>query len=171
MRTLAWGLALAILVMALPPAAAAAPAGGAADPLAGLALTDARGARYAGPVLPGRVLIVGFWATWCPSCRTEMPALIELGAELEPAGGELLLVSVDRTPAKAARHLEGLGYQGEAAYDPGARSATAAGITGIPTTLLLDATGAERGRIVGSGAESLARIRAEARALLAAEAD
>lgn len=149
--------------IATPPATPA--------PLAGLALTDVRGERYAGAAAPGRILVVSFWATWCPSCRVELPALIELGSELAPAGGELLLVSVDRTPAKAARHLESLEYQGEAAYDPGARAATAAGITGIPTTLLLDAAGMERGRIIGSGTESLARIRATARTLLAVEVD
>jgi thiol-disulfide isomerase/thioredoxin len=172
---LAVGLAVAAapataLAAAPAPAPVAAPAG-APFPPGGLAFATASGERYAMTTAPGRIRLVSFWATWCPSCRVELPSLVELGAELAPAGGELLLVSVDRTPAKAARHLESLEYRGEAAYDPGARTATAAGITGIPTTLLLDAAGVERGRVVGSGPESLERIRAAARSLLAAEVD
>jgi hypothetical protein len=80
-------------------------------------------------------------------------------------------VSVDRTPEKAAHYLNRMGYSGEAAYDPGARSATRLGVTGIPTVIVLDAGGRERQRVVGSGKEAVARLRAEIAAMIAARAE
>jgi thiol-disulfide isomerase/thioredoxin len=171
MNTLAKGFALAaVFVIAAPGVVPAAP-GAAPTTLAGLTLTDARGERYAESAPAGRVTVVGFWATWCPSCRTELPELIALGEDLAAEGIDLLLVSVDRVPEKAARYLERLDYQGRAAYDPGARSASDHGITGIPTVLLVDGGGIERARIVGSGMENLERVRDHARTLLASEVD
>lgn len=46
--------------------------------------------------LDGRPILLHFWATWCPPCRTEMPALLELGRRLEREGGATLVaVSLD----------------------------------------------------------------------------
>jgi thiol-disulfide isomerase/thioredoxin len=134
--------------------------------LGGLNLVDAKGAPYA-ERSRGQVTLVGLWATWCPSCREDLPALIALGRELEREGGRLLLVSVDRVPEKAVRRLASIGYTGEAAYDPGAQSARRLGIQGIPTVLVLDRSGRERDRFVGAGAEIQARLKASARAVLA----
>ena len=92
--------------------------------------------------------------------------MIALGRELEREGGRLLLVSVDRMPEKGVRHLAAIGYAGEAAYDPGAQSVRRLGIQGIPTVLVLDRSGRERDRVVGSGAGICARLRASARAVI-----
>lgn len=43
----------------------------------------------------GRVVLVNFWATWCPPCRAEMPILMKLQQALAPSGFEVLGVSVD----------------------------------------------------------------------------
>jgi thiol-disulfide isomerase/thioredoxin len=149
-----------LLALALAPFAARPAAAG----LAGLDLVDAQGARLT-ETAPAGVTLVGLWATWCPSCRTELPELVALGHELSERGVRLVLVSVDRTPEKAARYLEGMAYAGDAAYDPGARSATKIGIEGIPTVLVLDASGKEQARIVGSGKKAMSQIRAEVAAL------
>jgi thiol-disulfide isomerase/thioredoxin len=146
------GLALACAALAAPPASAG---------LAGLELVDAQGARWTAAEPAAPATLVGLWATWCPSCRTELPELVALGKELSESGVRLVLVSVDRTPEKAARYLEAMSYQGDAAYDPGARSSTKLGVEGIPTVLVLDAAGKEQARIVGSGKGTMARIRAE----------
>jgi thiol-disulfide isomerase/thioredoxin len=149
----------------------AAQAAAHASPLAGLALVDRSGAPYsARSSPPPPVTLVGIWATWCPSCRDELPALIAFGRELEREGGRLLLVSVDRTPEKGVRHLAAIGYQGEAAYDPGGKSVGGRlGITGIPTVVVLDRAGRERDRIVGSAPAARARIRASALAVIHSE--
>jgi thiol-disulfide isomerase/thioredoxin len=46
----------------------------------------------------GQVLVVNFWATWCPPCRDEMPSMLRLGRELSqrhPGKFRMLAVSVD----------------------------------------------------------------------------
>lgn len=44
----------------------------------------------------GKVVIVNFWATWCPPCRAETPALVRISQELKPVGLEVLGVSMDQ---------------------------------------------------------------------------
>ena len=155
------GLLVGSLALAARPASA---------DLAGLQLIDAQGGRFATTRPAAPVTLVGLWATWCPSCRTELPELIGLGKELAPKGVELVLVSVDRTPEKASRYLQSMTYAGTAAYDPGARSATKLGVEGIPTVLILDASGREQKRVVGSGKDAMTRIRAEVSQLLETQA-
>jgi thiol-disulfide isomerase/thioredoxin len=43
----------------------------------------------------GRVILVNFWATWCGSCRKEMPALVKLESQLKSRGFAMMTVSTD----------------------------------------------------------------------------
>jgi cytochrome c biogenesis protein CcmG/thiol:disulfide interchange protein DsbE len=43
----------------------------------------------------GKVLVVDFWATWCPPCRQETPALVKIANELGPRGVEVLGLHID----------------------------------------------------------------------------
>jgi len=61
----------------------------------------------------GKVVVLAFWATWCPACRAEGPALSRVHERIRAAGDEVLGVSVDHEPlpqiARAARQL-GMSY-------------------------------------------------------------
>jgi len=46
----------------------------------------------------GKVVLLNFWATWCPPCRLEIPELVQLVDEHRDAGFEVLGVSIDDTP-------------------------------------------------------------------------
>ncbi len=109
--------------------------------------------RRVGPEAFGhRVILLNFWATWCGPCRVEMPALDRLQAAL---GGErfaVVAVSVDRTgklPVDrfyrelALKHLDRY-------FDPRRKAADALGIVGLPTTILIDPTGRQIGRLYGA---------------------
>lgn len=52
----------------------------------------------------GQVVVLAFWATWCPPCRSEMPALAKLQKELAPEGVSIVPVAFDN-PGKAQEFL------------------------------------------------------------------
>ncbi len=63
-----------------------------------LELTAIDGARFSLASAKGQVVLVNFWATWCPPCRAEMPSMLALGRELEarhPGKFKMVAVSVD----------------------------------------------------------------------------
>src|ERR1700688_121134 len=45
--------------------------------------------------LKGRVVVLNFWATWCPPCIEEMPSLVQMQQRMKPKGITVLAVSVD----------------------------------------------------------------------------
>ena len=114
------------------------------------AFADAAGAEVSFADWQGQVVFVNFWATWCPPCLKEMPAIDRLAAALD---GEVavLAVSTDRgDPEKPRRWLEANGIENLPLYhDKGLRLARAAAILGQPTTLILDRQGREIARFQG----------------------
>jgi len=98
--------------------------------------------------LAGRPLVVNFWASWCTPCRKEMPVLQALSQQLR---GRVDFLGVDYLDqAGAARRLAAeTGVTYRLAADPHGRAGTELGITGLPTTLFIDAGGAQVGRRVG----------------------
>lgn len=46
--------------------------------------------------LKGKIVLINFWATWCPTCRLEIPAFSKLYEEYNPKGLEIIGVSVDQ---------------------------------------------------------------------------
>ena len=101
----------------------------------------------------GRLTLLHFWASWCGSCRTEFPAIDALQRDLRAEGVEVAAVSLDRLGWPAIdRTVESLGIREVSLFhDRDRAAARAAGVVGLPTTLVIDADGREVARIIGAG--------------------
>ncbi|MHA1599570.1 MAG: TlpA disulfide reductase family protein [Alphaproteobacteria bacterium] len=112
----------------------------------------------------GNVVVLNFWATWCAPCVREMPSLDRLQAELGDDGLTVVAVSLDRGGTRVVEPFaERLGLKNLKLYlDPGGALSKAFGITGLPTTYLIDT----KNRIVGAVQGSAEWDSPEALALL-----
>lgn len=86
--------------------------------------------------LRGRPVIVNFWATWCPPCRAEMPALQQVARRYEAQGLTVLLVNQGEPPAQVRAFLDSLGITLPTLLDNGT-VALAYRVRGLPTTVFI----------------------------------
>lgn len=100
----------------------------------------------------GQGVVMNFWATWCVPCVAEMPALDALARTVAADRVAVLALSSDRGGAPPVerfyreKNIQSLAVM----LDPRGDAARAFGARGIPTTILIDRTGKERGRLEGA---------------------
>jgi peroxiredoxin len=98
----------------------------------------------------GKVLLVDFWATWCPPCRAELPNVLKTYATYHDKGFEIVGISLDndeqtlrdflkKNKMPWQQYFDGKGWE--------SKLTGVYGVTAIPATYLLDT----EGKIVGQG--------------------
>ncbi len=97
----------------------------------------------------GRLLVLNFWATWCPPCIEEMPSLDRLQQRFASSGLVVLGISVDRDGDAYRRFLERARVSFLTARDPEARISSRYGTFKFPETYLIDRRGRVREKIIG----------------------
>jgi peroxiredoxin len=90
--------------------------------------------------LRGKVVLVNFWATWCPPCRKEIPALESLAARFAAQGLVVLGIS-DEDAAKVSKFVRRQGISYPVLLDPGRAVNRSFAIHAIPKTFVYDRDG------------------------------
>jgi peroxiredoxin len=114
----------------------------------------------------GKVVWLDFWASWCPPCLTSLPELEALRKEMPASKFQIVAINVDEEPKKALRFLakKPVGYP--SASDPKGQLPEAFGLETMPTSYLIDQKGVIRMVHEGYREGDLAKIKAEATALM-----
>ena len=99
--------------------------------------------------LRGRLVLVNFWATWCPPCVQEMPSLERLHRALGPEGLAVIGVSVDEDEGAVREFVARHGLSFPILRDPGGHTAAAYRTTGWPETFVIGPDGAILRILVG----------------------
>ena len=90
--------------------------------------------------LRGKIVLVNFWATWCPPCRKEMPDLEALSKQYREQGLVILAIS-DEEIDKVQPFIAKQGYTFPVLLDPGRKVNTAFHVEGIPKTFIFGRDG------------------------------
>ncbi|TVQ73306.1 MAG: TlpA family protein disulfide reductase [Balneolaceae bacterium] len=103
-------------------------------------LEDLDGSRLRLSDYEGRIIVLNLWATWCPPCRDEVPALIRLQEEYGDRGVQVIGVSLDENGArqKVADFAQSFGVNYPTPVDDGRVQEKYGPLSVIPTTYILD---------------------------------
>jgi peroxiredoxin len=93
----------------------------------------------------GKIVFLNFWATWCPTCVVEMPAMEKLHRKLKVKDFAMVTISIQDSVAAVKEFFEKNNLTFTALLDSFGNTVTAFGIRAIPTTFILD----KAGRIIG----------------------
>jgi len=116
----------------------------------GLALKDIRGRTVRLSDYKGRVVLLNFWATWCPPCRAEMPDLVKLQREYAKQGLQVVGVTYPpETLSRVRRFARRLGINYPVALGTKATKNLFADTDTLPVTVVIDRDGNIRDTIEG----------------------
>lgn len=114
-------------------------------PAPGFTLSDLSGNQVSLSDYRGKVVILDFWATWCPPCRMEIPHFIDLQNQYRSKGVEIVGIAMDRDGIKAVLPFvqkQNVNYV--SLIGTGKVTSDYGGVRSIPTTFVID----QEGRIV-----------------------
>jgi len=98
----------------------------------------------------GKVVILNFWATWCPPCRKEIPVFIELYKKYKDEGLVIIGISLDREGKKVLiPFVKKFGINYPVLIGTQKVVDAYGGIRGIPTTFIIDKKGKIRKKHIG----------------------
>ena len=122
-----------------------------ASPAPSVIFTSLKGEKVGTADLRGRVVLVNFWATDCPTCVKEMPRLVQTYQKYQPKGFELIAVAMRHDPPNyVLNYTEKNALPFKVALDPLGELAKAFGEVKLtPTTIVIDKRGNIVSRILG----------------------
>ncbi len=115
----------------------------------------------------GKVLLIDFWATWCPPCRKSMPFLNSVRNQRLRGGFEVIAINVDEDRGEAEKFLQAIAVDYQIAFDPAGECPRIFGLKAMPSSYLVDRQGTVRLIHQGYRDSDQDRIREQIDALLA----
>ncbi len=141
------------------------PVVGPGDGAPDFSFTSDQGSRITPTSFHGKVLVLNFWATWCPPCVQEMPSLNELQRVFGKDGLVVVGVSIDSNEKVYRSFLQKFNITFQTWRDPKQDISFDYGTYKVPETYIIDAKGKVLDKIVSSppkgwtDPEMLARVR------------
>lgn len=100
--------------------------------------------------MKGKVVLLNFWATWCPPCRDEIPSMMKLNSAMAGKPFELVAVSIDEGGVpEIEAFFKTSGYSLPTYTDPGGAAQKVYGITGVPETFIINKNGILVKKVIG----------------------
>jgi cytochrome c biogenesis protein CcmG, thiol:disulfide interchange protein DsbE len=100
--------------------------------------------------LKGKVVLLNFWATWCPPCREEIPSMMKLNGLMTGKPFQMVAVSIDEGGKPALESFfKKTGFSLPTYLDENGASAKSYGITGVPESFIIDKNGVLVKKIIG----------------------
>ncbi len=125
-----------------------------------LTLLDGRTLRAAD--LAGQVVVLYWWASWCPFCAVQSPLIDQLGRAHQARGLRVVGLSIDSKPELAAAHLAKKGYVFASGWVSPALARALPKPKGLPVTVVLGRDGrvvmSEAGQLFAEDIEDIARF-------------
>lgn len=121
----------------------------AGDTAPSFSLTSDDGKKFTTKDFGGKLLLLNFWANWCPPCVEETPSLVELSQQLGPSGLVVLGVSIDANPDAYKRFVKRFSIPFSVYRDPEQKINYSYGTLQIPESYLIDRNGRVVEKIIG----------------------
>jgi peroxiredoxin len=113
-------------------------------------LKDLNGQEVQLSSLKGKVVLVNFWATWCPPCREEIPSMMKLNQAMQGKPFQMLAISIDEGGKEdVERYFKKQGVSLPALLDSDGKVAKRYGTTGVPETFVLNTKGLIVKKVIG----------------------
>ena len=110
---------------------------------------DAAGNRVESGSYRGKLVVLNFWATWCPPCRLEMPSMERLYREFRDKGLEVVAVNFMETPEQVKAFAEEQKLSYPMLLDRRAEIAERYGVMRLPVTVLIGRKGEVIAKAIG----------------------
>lgn len=110
-------------------------------PMPDFELMGIDGKVYRAADYKGKVLMVNFWATWCPPCRAEMPSMERMLAQWEGAPFALIAIAMGQTEEQVKAYAQENPHSFPLLPDPDGKVSESFGVTGLPTTFIANELG------------------------------
>jgi peroxiredoxin len=99
--------------------------------------------------LRGRVVVLNFWATWCPPCVAEVASLNRLHQQIAPQGGMVLGISVDEDASAYEKFLQAQQVRFPTYRDPSKKISSRYGTFMYPETYIIGRDGRIARKVIG----------------------